>query len=503
MFNSLKFKIIVMAILIISTIQVTAMMRDIKTTEEKLLTGQMEKARLFSESVKHGIMVLMLKNRWQDLQSMMKNIVSNAGELRKLSIFLPENGIIVVSSEEGDIGRKILDEDLQRYREDKESASFLVEHNGERLASKFTEIPNQPACHRCHGSTRAVLGVLDLEISLAEVSKDIDEFENKRLKDGLVGFTLVIGSFLLIFGLMIDRPITKMTRTIRRIEEGDLSARMDDGKNDELGHMAKSFNSMVESLEKANRKIEKYHEEQMQRAAKLASIGEVASGIAHEIKNPLTGISCAVQMLQSDLKEDDSRRETTMEILSNIKRLDRIVQNLLNYAKPKIPRFLPYRIDNILDKANFFVYPRAKKQGIEIETDICDEIPAVLMDADQMQQVFLNLMINALQEMHAGGKLRISICTAKYDDIKGRLRRPMDTEEVLIVSFADTGSGINPEDISNLFEPFFTKKTQGTGLGLSISSGIIKTHKGEIGVESELGKGSVFTIYLPVKTNEE
>jgi len=304
---------------------------------------------------------------------------------------------------------------------------------------------------------------------------------------------------MLVIGLLIDRPIKKMIRTIRKIEGGDLSARMEEDKKDELGLMAKSFNSMLESLDAAKQEIEMCHSEQMQRAAKLASLGEIVSGIAHEIKNPLTGISCAVQVFQSEMSEDDGRKAVTTEILNHIKRLDRTVKDLLNYAKPKPPNFLPLKINDVLNKAVFFVYPEAKKQNVSINSSDEAEIPDVMMDPDQMQQVFLNLMINAVQAMPDGGKLKITTLKSDLDNEEDcKIIELLPGEQAVIVRFEDTGKGIEGEYLDSIFDPFFTKKSKGTGLGLAISRRIVHEHGGEIIVKSEVGKGSVFSIYLPV-----
>jgi hypothetical protein len=500
MLNSLKFKITIAAFLFISVIMSVSTWRDIKTTEQKLLDGQKEKAVLLSERIAHGIMVLMLKNRWQDLQTFMESLTKDSKELKGIRIFLPENGIIVTSSDPKDIGTKIYEEDFRAFKERRLNNSFIIEKNGEKFASKLTVIRNQPVCHRCHGSEKKILGVLDVEISLSDVYKSVEKFKKEHLKDALIGLLVMGGGIMLVVGILIDRPIRKMIRVIRRIENGDLSARMAEDKKDEFGLLAKSFNSMLESLEAAKKEIEAYHAEQMQRAAKLASLGEIISGIAHEIKNPLTGISCAVQVFQSELSENDSRKAITTEILNHIKRLDRIVKDLLNYAKPKPPQFLPLKVSEVLDKAVFFVYPEAKKKNVVIKTEVDPDVPEVMMDPDQMQQVFLNLIINAIQAMPNGGRLKISISESekKKDWIDDEMKERLSGRNMILIRFEDTGKGIEKEYLKSIFDPFFTRKSKGTGLGLAISQRIVHEHGGEITVKSEVGKGSVFTVYLPV-----
>lgn len=501
MVNSLKFKITIAAFLIISTIMILSTWRDIEETEQKLLNGQKEKAVLLSDRIAHGVMVLMLQNKWQDLQAMMESLVLDAKELKQIRIFRPENAMIVVSSNPADIGTKVTPEKASVVDVPDRQSATIIEIDGKKFASKLTVIKNQPVCHRCHDAERDVLGVLDIEISLSTLTKTIERFQKEHLNEALIGFLLIVGTFILVVEILIDRPIKKMIRTIRRIENGDLSARMEEDKKDEFGLVAKSFNSMLESLESAKKEIEIYHAEQMQRAAKLASLGEIVSGIAHEIKNPLTGISCAVQVLQSELSGDEGNKVITNEILDHIKRLDRTVKDLLNYAKPKPPRFVPMKINSVLEKAIFFVYTEARKQKVTIDTEIEGELSEIMMDSDQMQQILLNLIINAVQSMPDGGKLMITVSERDKNSLSEDLAGAIAGDRVQMISLEDTGKGIEQEYLDNIFDPFFTKKSKGTGLGLAISQRIIHEHGGEITVRSEVGKGSIFTVYLPVVQN--
>ncbi|MBI5026767.1 MAG: HAMP domain-containing protein, partial [Nitrospirae bacterium] len=330
MLNSLKFKITITALLIISAIMTVTTWRDIKETERKLLNGQEEKAVLLSDRIKHGIMVLMLENKWRELQTMMEHMVKNGHELKEIRIFHPDSGIMLVSSDPEDIGKQIYKEDRERFQKQKSEAPFLIEKSGQQYASRLTAIPNLPVCHKCHGSEKKILGVLDIELSLAESYQSIQKFKREHLINAFMCFLLITGAFLFVVGILINKPIKGMIGTIKKIENGDLSVRMKADKKDELGQLAKSFNSMVEALESAKKEIEEYHRQQVQRAAKLASLGELASGIAHEIKNPLAGISGAIQVLYSDFDPEDPKKEIITEILNQVKRLDRAVRDLLS-----------------------------------------------------------------------------------------------------------------------------------------------------------------------------
>ena len=498
MYLSLKFKIAIAAFLITSAILAFSAWRNIKFSEQAILESQIEKAVLYSERIENGIMVLMLKNNSQDLQKFLAGMTADSRELREARIFRPEDGIITASSEPSEIGKRIYDDDLERLKANNFHKPFLINKGGRRYASKLTEIRNMPACRRCHGTEKRVLGIMDIELSLDKIQQTIQKVKKEHFIDALMGFFLIGGGFLLVIGILIDSPVKKMIQTIRKIEKGDLSIRMDEALENEFGLMAKSFNSMLDSLVSAKKQLEDYHIIQMQKASRLASLGEIISGIAHEIRNPLAGISCAVQVFHSELGQNDSRREITAEMLDHIRRLDSIVKGLLNYAKPKPPRFLPCNVGDVLDKAIFFVYPEAKKQRVYIETDLDPDLPSVMMDSDQMQQVFLNLMINAVQAMPDGGKLKITIYKTEKDMrvVSHEIKEIISSKFAVIIKFTDTGAGVDRENLQNIFDPFFTKKSKGTGLGLSISQRIVQEHGGEISVDSEVGNASVFSIYL-------
>ena len=498
MYVSLKFKIVIAAFLITSAILAISAWRDIKFSEQAILESQIEKAVLFSDRIEHGLIVLMLKNNSRELQQFITSITADFKELKEARIFRPEDGIIVASSEPSEIGEQIYDEDMKRLEANNFHEPFFIEKGAHRYASKLTEIRNMPACNKCHGTERRVLGIMDVELSLDKIHQTIQKVKKDHFIDAAMGFFLIGGGFLLVIGILIDHPIKKMIQTIRKIEEGDLSIRMDETQGDEFGLMATSFNSMLESLVSAKKQLEDYHVTQMQKASRLASLGEIIAGIAHEIKNPLAGISCAVQVFHSELERNDSRREVTAEILDHIRRLDGIVKGLLNYAKPKPPQFLPCSVGDVLDKAIFFVYPEAKKQQVHIEADLDHDMPPVMMDPDQMQQVFLNLMINAVQAMPDGGILKITINKTEKNrnGVSNAIKEIISSKQLVIIEFSDTGTGVERENLQNIFDPFFTKKSKGTGLGLSISQRIVQEHGGEISVESEVGKGSVFTIYF-------
>ena len=496
--GSVRIKLLFLSLLSVFVVTSLIVWSDIEDTKARLIDAQKEKAVLLSDVIKQSIMILMLENKWKELQSQLEDFTRNNPELKEVRIFHPVSGRIIVSNEREDVGKKIYKKDWDRFIR-QEVSPFVIKKEDEIFATRVIPIENRPECHKCHSPKEKIRGVLDVEVSLAVAQQSIKELTYRHFAGLVMGFVMISLIFMVGGERLINTPLRRLTEVMRKVEAGDLSARSKEGGKDEFGYLASIFNKMVESLESAKKDLEVCHIQQMERAAKLASLGEIISGIAHEIKNPLAGISCAVQVFHSELSEGDSRKPIINEVLNQVNRLDRTVKDLLSYAKPKPLQFLPDKISNILDKALFFVYPEAKKQNVVINNNISEDMPDILMDTDQMQQVFLNIIINAIQSMPNGGVLTIYASRKSHQEVEDKINKTIQCDKVLAVKIQDTGKGISPEDLLCIFEPFFTKKTKGTGLGLSISRKIVQEHGGEITVESEVGKGSIFTVYIPMK----
>ncbi|MFH1061314.1 MAG: ATP-binding protein [Candidatus Omnitrophota bacterium] len=234
----------------------------------------------------------------------------------------------------------------------------------------------------------------------------------------------------------------------------------------------------------------KHLEEQMRRADRLAAVGSLAAGIAHEIRNPLGSIKGLVQLLAEDLKEDDNKIAYTKVIVKEVDRLNKVVEELLSFARPDDSElevnFSELNLNEVIDQTLLLAAHDSKKEKIEIIKEYADNLPLILADAKKLQQAFLNLIMNAFSAMENVGNLTIK---TEY--------KP--ESKVAKVTFADTGIGIESNNLAKIFDPFFTAKQGGTGLGLTITHQIIATHKGRIDVESKIDKGTKFIISFPVK----
>ena len=318
----------------------------------------------------------------------------------------------------------------------------------------------------------------------------------------------VVGLLLLLSALAatITRPVRIMVEATERIAGGDLSHRVAVETEDEFGHLAASFNRMTENLRAAQdnlaqwgRTLEKRVEERTRelketqdalvQSEKLASLGKMAAGVAHEINNPLTSILINAHLLLEKNPADAAVRESLTLIADETARCAQIVRGLLEFSRMTPSRTASASINDVIERTVQLLEKQALVRNIAIVKNLGADLPPLELDKNKIQQVFSNLMINACEAMSEGGTLTITSRAAA--DGRG-----------LEIEFADTGVGIPKENLTKLFDPFFSTKTMGTGLGLAVSYGIIRRRGGTIEVHSDVGRGSVFTVKLPFQPEE-
>lgn len=287
----------------------------------------------------------------------------------------------------------------------------------------------------------------------------------------------------------ISGPVTELAAGVRRVASGDLTAKIHVGTGDEIGQLALAFNDMTGKLKRHMEEVDRAHSEvlrtqqQLLRSEKMAAIGQLAAGLAHEIYNPLNVISGFTEVLLKQDSRPEAEKKHLSEIYRETGRCQNLIAELLRFAKPKKEGRAPADIAVILAETASLVQAQAKTQGIAVSLEVQEGLPQVMADKDQLKQVFLNLLLNACQAMPGGGEL-----SAKAYVIGG----------AVAVDIKDTGVGIKAEDIKNIFNPFFTTKAEGTGLGLALSFAVMEGHGGTINAKSEEGKGATFTLTLPL-----
>ncbi len=255
-------------------------------------------------------------------------------------------------------------------------------------------------------------------------------------------------------------------------------------------------------------------EEESRRKERLASLGELSAGVAHEIRNPLAGIAAGAQLLRSRLGEGDERTRLTDMILEESARLERIVESLLQFARPPQPRLQESDLASAVARSLDLVAEDAARRGVEVRRELASGLPRLWIDPEQMVQVLLNLLRNAVQAMDGGGTLTVALRrVSRRAYIRRRAgRRDEDPERLpgrqgplqdwLEIEVTDTGQGIEPEALERVFNPFYTTRRSGTGLGLSITQAIVQEHCGMISCSSEPGRGTTFLVDLPVEKRQ-
>lgn len=278
-------------------------------------------------------------------------------------------------------------------------------------------------------------------------------------------------------------PITHMIEVIRRVRKGDMEARMEVAGNDELAEMAAAFNRMTEIIQR-----NKQMESTLAQQGKMASLGVLSSGVAHEINNPLGVILGYAAYLEGKLAEDDPNYKYIHEIKRESKRCKKIVQDLLSYARTPRPTLELTDLNELLAEIIEFAANHTDMRGITVLSNLEKGLPKVMLDGDQMRQVAINLILNAGGAMQEGGVLEVTT--------------EVGAEQTVKITFRDSGNGIPPENLEKIFEPFYTTKARGTGLGLAITRQIVEMHHGEISIASTLGKGTTVTVTLPIDYEE-
>jgi signal transduction histidine kinase len=276
-------------------------------------------------------------------------------------------------------------------------------------------------------------------------------------------------------------PLKRLVGAMRRAEAGDLSVRADEGRSDELGVAARGFDQTITALRRSQTELEAFYRERMIRADRFAAVGELATGLAHEIKNPLAGLSGALELLAEDLAGSPRQAEVVGEMRHQVGRLTNTMESLLDFARPARAKLRAADVNATLDKVLFLVRQQRRAAEVEIRPEMDRELPPVLGDPPQLEQVFLNICLNACQAMNGEGTLTV---------------RSFAAENRVTVEVEDDGPGIPVEVRPHIFKPFFTTKTEGTGLGLAISARIVADHGGHIGYRCPPDGGTIFTITL-------
>ncbi len=470
----------------------------LRASQKQLISELRLSANQLSETVKSSTRYDMLLNQRESVHRIITTIGRQEG-IQKVRIFNKE-GAIIVSTDPSDVGRMVdkkaeacyachaANQPLERL-EIPDRTRIFRPAGGDRILSIINPVYNEPSCWQsdCHAHDpgKKVLGVVDISMSLHDVDRETQASQNRLLLFGVVAIAAVSLMIYLVVNQIVLKPAHEIVAATRKVAAGDLNYKIALNQRDEIGQLAGSFNEMTQKLSEAQR--------QVYQSQKLAAVGQLAAGVAHEINNPLTGVLSYSSFLLKRAQDKPEFKEDLEVIVRETKRCRGIVQGLLDFARQSPPEKHESDIGEIFERAIRIVQTQIDPLRVELKQDVRAGLPKIYADANQIQQVLVNLLLNANDAMSEnGGTLMITAQLAKDG-----APAPAQPEKIEI-RVSDTGCGITPENLPKIFDPFFsTKGPKGTGLGLAVAWGIVEKHNGRIEVESEAGKGTTFRILLP------
>lgn len=524
--RSLQFKVSLYLVLVLAGVMGLFVVLLVKQEREEqlrtLVTHMAQLSQVIERSTRHAMLL--------DQPDIVDKIIEDVGKqegIRRVRV-LQKNGVIAHSNFPGEIGQRV-DKDAEHCSACHQGDKVLTDipnhkkwrifeaADRQQLLGNMEVIRNEPscataACH-AHPATQSVLGVIDITYSLDEI--------NRTMKAHVVNMVAVSIGFILLVsvsvGWLLHRliyvPLGDLAKGAKRLASGDFDQPIPVRGEDEFGSLARSSNTMMAALKKSRQELEEWvqtlgqkveertaelrlAEAEVARGEKLASIGQLAAGIAHELNNPLTGVLTFTSLMRKKVPDGSQDADDLDLVIRETRRCASIIRRLLDFAREKPPEKSQVDLNALIQETVRFVERSAALQHVEITTRLDASLPELNVDADLIKQVLMNVLVNAQQAIPGSGSIFVASRLHAARRLPACGDQPVPAVEVAV---SDTGCGIAPENLQRIFDPFFTSKEvgKGTGLGLSVSYGIVKAHGGEIEVESTVGEGSTFRIFLP------
>jgi len=526
--GTLKFKVGVYVAAALAVVMLVFIVLVIGHQRDQLLDQAANHVSQLSEVISKSTRFAMLQNQPAYVERIIRDVV-NQERIDRVRIFNkdgriihstypPEIGVIVDRKAEACFHCHQSERPLERIPQNKRSRVFK-NADGRHLLASMQVIRNEPSCYdaACHQHTKAksVLGVLDVAYSL--------ETMDQTLRDNAITLVALSLGFVILAALsvsflvhrLVHLPLRDLESGARRLTSGNLDHTIPVRSADELGQLATSFNSMTAALrdsqlerktwaetleEKVKTRTQQLRvaEAEATRGEKLASVGLLAAGIAHELNNPLTGVLTFSTLLRKKMPDGSLDAEDMDLVIQETKRCAAIIRRLLDFAREKKPEKKFSDLNQIIEETERLIERPAHLRDIEIRKELDTNLPPVWVDADQIKQVVMNMLVNAQQAIEKKGTIDVRTRIAPEPKRAEPLAEPVRMVEIAVM---DTGCGIPEKNLQRIFDPFFTSKEvgKGTGLGLSVSHGIVRAHGGLIEVESTVGEGTTFRVYLPVQ----
>lgn len=349
-------------------------------------------------------------------------------------------------------------------------------------------IPNHPQCRSCHGD-EASLGRILLVLAISRRSETELGWIAGLATNGFQAVMLVLLTGVIV-STLVSRPVRHLALAMVQVERGDLDVQVKAVGTREIDTIVNGFNAMVRRLRDARKAEAEARRLEMERAEHLAAVGEMAAGLAHEIRNPVAGVKAAVEVLAGQMPQNDPRRQIMRESVSELDRVDRVIKDLLNYARPRPPQLAAVDLNALVRSAWTLTAANAAAAGVECACSLAAEPLPVNVDAGMIRQVVVNLLLNAMQAMSGSDQRTVRVTTSTVP-------------EGAVVGIRDTGPGVDASQADSVFKPFFTTKSRGTGLGLSISRRIVEMHGGRLWVENPGEPHAEFRFSVPLAASGE
>jgi signal transduction histidine kinase len=483
--STFRAKIIITLVLVISTFSFLSFYiyssylseRVYKNAEENIL-NMMSFLRDEINSIHDGRLIKpLLKNIGNDNQLFRTYLFDAKGKIK-----LPENQDS--SFNENSLKDSLNFDTLISSKED--IFVSTIKTNGHPFSRAFLRVRSSQVCLECHGEEEETLGYIVLDFSMQETHENIAFTRNYTIFFTLFLLGIILSFVFVLHYKFVKKSLSHFKNSINIINQGDLTERVKIPESKELGQLGMSFNKMIENFQRTQKELFHYHQKELQDASKLATIGEMAARLAHEVRNPLMGIANSIEIIIGEMP-DNPNKPILEEIKRQANRVNIAISNLLKYSRHTDITLKQGNINEIITNLVFFLKNQKQNKKINFVTDLQAEIPEFIFDTEQIENVLLNLSINAIQATEDQG---IIILRTIYNP----------DNKTLTITVEDTGSGVPDEKALDIFKPFFTTRTEGTGLGLAISKDIIEKHHGKIWFKNKDTGGCIFTISLPIET---
>lgn len=467
---------------------------------ERLVAQIQEDERIFAETLALAVRQNVRRGRTTDeLRELLEDILARPG-LVAVAIFNPEGQVIAETVAEGHESPR-LDETTRKSVARREPVSLLVETESGQIL-RYVQPFRWPG-----GRTAAI----EVQQTLRQMEREFRRAVRESILSRLVVLVLFVLSVVILTRWSIARPIRALMAGAQAVGRGDLNQRIELARRDEIGQLAEEFNRMATNLQAAHDELLQQAEERLrlegevQQAQKLAAVGMLAAQVAHEIGTPLNVISGRTEVLAGVISPGHTGYRHLEVILRQTERISRIIRALLDYTRPRRPDLHSERLGPILGRVADLLAERGRRRGVGIALNVPPDLPLVLGDPDQLQQLFINLLLNALDASPPGETVRVTIGSDPILPGEGRvgITRGKVAAKYLAIHVLDAGRGLSEEQLDHVFEPFFSTKTQGlgTGLGLPIAEEIVRAHRGEIEMLSIPGRGTEVIVRLPLPSH--